>query len=79
MIYAETIYGSDFLALACNLRWQRTEILLFVQVKEVIMAYFVLMSQGKATEQVCSKPGMLPGAMYLSGQLLHATLILNRI
>jgi len=66
-------YGSDFWASVCNLQWQRTTIHLFVQVKEVIMAYFVLMSQGKATEQVSNKPSRLRGAVYLTMKLLRTT------
>lgn len=47
-------YSSSGLGL--QLTMTINHIRLHVQVKEVIMAYFVLMSQGKATEEVGLKP-----------------------
>lgn len=48
--------SSGFLGLGLQLTMAKNHIGLLVQVKEVIMAYFVLMSQGKATEQVSLNP-----------------------
>ena len=48
----------------------------YLQVKEVIMAYFVLMSQGKATDEVSTKPSTPPEVVYFM-QLLYGTLLLK--